>query len=129
VAHAFADDVTAAGGEIWTSTQARRIAQGPAGVTVELEDGSSLGAGRGIVCAGLYSDRLSRAPGGAARPPRVALPGEDSRSRGARPAPVRGLLHPVPDPRLRFLGVPLPRKVDGSVWLGPNAVLSSPREG
>src|SRR5262249_36568394 len=128
-AHAVADDGTAAGGETWTSAQARRIAQGPAGVTVELEDGSSLGADRVIVCAGLYSDRLARASGEPSEPRIVPFRGEYWQLRRDRTDLVRGLIYPVPDPRLPFLGVHLTRKVDGSVWLGPNAVLSSSREG
>jgi 2-hydroxyglutarate dehydrogenase/L-2-hydroxyglutarate oxidase len=42
---------------------------------------------------------------------------------------VRGSVYPVPDPTLPFLGVHLTRRVDGSVWAGPNAVvsLSQPR--
>jgi len=35
---------------------------------------------------------------------------------------VRGLVYPVPDPRLPFLGVHLTRRVDGVVEVGPNAV-------
>jgi L-2-hydroxyglutarate oxidase LhgO len=37
---------------------------------------------------------------------------------------VRGNIYPVPDPTLPFLGVHFTRRVDGSVWAGPNAVLS-----
>ncbi|HWI71036.1 MAG TPA: hypothetical protein VNT55_03705 [Baekduia sp.] len=40
-----------------------------------------------------------------------------------------GLIYPVPDPTLPFLGVHLTRKVDGSVWLGPSAILATAREG
>lgn len=37
---------------------------------------------------------------------------------------VHGLIYPVPDPGLPFLGVHLTRMVDGSVHAGPNAVLA-----
>jgi L-2-hydroxyglutarate oxidase LhgO len=40
---------------------------------------------------------------------------------------VRGLIYPVPDPALPFLGVHLTRKIDGTVVLGPNAILSTAR--
>jgi L-2-hydroxyglutarate oxidase len=52
-----------------------------------------------------------------------------------RAAEVRGLIYPVPDPRLPFLGVHLTRRMpspehpQGSVDAGPNAVLSLSREG
>lgn len=41
------------------------------------------------------------------------------------------LLHPgqVPDPRFPFLGVHFTPRMDGSIWLGPNAVLAFKREG
>src|SRR5699024_2570394 len=42
---------------------------------------------------------------------------------------VRGLIYPVPDPGLPFLGVHLTRMLDGTVHAGPNAVLALHREG
>jgi L-2-hydroxyglutarate oxidase LhgO len=42
---------------------------------------------------------------------------------------VRGLIYPVPDPRFPFLGVHFTKRIDGSVWAGPNAVLAFAREG
>jgi L-2-hydroxyglutarate oxidase LhgO len=129
VAHAFADDIMAAGGEIRTSTQAQRITQGSASVNVELEQGGSLEADRVVVCAGLHADRLARASGEPAEPRIVPFRGEYWQLRREQANLVRGLIYPVPDPRLPFLGVHLTRRVDGSVWLGPNAVLSSSREG
>jgi L-2-hydroxyglutarate oxidase LhgO len=42
----------------------------------------------------------------------------------------RNLIYPVPDPAFPFLGVHFTRRLDdGSVWLGPNAVLAFSREG
>ena len=38
--------------------------------------------------------------------------------------PRRGLVYPVPDPALPFLGVHLTRGIDGHVHAGPNAVLA-----
>jgi L-2-hydroxyglutarate oxidase len=42
---------------------------------------------------------------------------------------VNGLIYPVPDPELPFLGVHLTRMIDGTVHAGPNAVLALAREG
>jgi L-2-hydroxyglutarate oxidase LhgO len=81
-----------------------------------------------IVCAGLQADRLARASGEPAEPRIVPFRGEYWQLRPDRVSLVRGLIYPVPDPSLPFLGVHLTRKVDGSVWLGPNAILSSSRE-
>jgi L-2-hydroxyglutarate oxidase LhgO len=41
----------------------------------------------------------------------------------------RGLIYPVPDPSLPFLGVHFTKRYDGEVWAGPNAVLATEREG
>ena len=35
----------------------------------------------------------------------------------------------VPNPRFPFLGVHFTPRLDGAVWLGPNAVLAAKREG
>ena len=42
---------------------------------------------------------------------------------------VKGNIYPVPDPRFPFLGVHFTPRVDGTMWLGPNAVLALKREG
>jgi len=42
---------------------------------------------------------------------------------------VRGLIYPVPDPDLPFLGVHLSRTIHGHVHAGPNAVLAFSRHG
>jgi L-2-hydroxyglutarate oxidase len=42
---------------------------------------------------------------------------------------VTHLIYPIPDPDLPFLGVHLTRMIDGSVTVGPNAVLGWKREG
>jgi L-2-hydroxyglutarate oxidase len=42
---------------------------------------------------------------------------------------VKHLIYPIPDPELPFLGVHLTRMIDGSITVGPNAVLGFKREG
>jgi L-2-hydroxyglutarate oxidase len=42
---------------------------------------------------------------------------------------VRGCIYPVPDSRFPFLGVHFTPRINGEVWLGPNAVLAFAREG
>ena len=42
---------------------------------------------------------------------------------------VRGNIYPVPDPRFPFLGVHFTPRMNGDLWLGPNAVLAFSREG
>ncbi|HLV58781.1 MAG TPA: L-2-hydroxyglutarate oxidase [Natronosporangium sp.] len=82
-----------------------------------------------VNCAGLYADRIARLAG--LDPPARIVPfrGEYYELREESRGLVRGLIYPVPDPRLPFLGVHLTRMIDGTVHAGPNAVLATAREG
>ncbi len=128
VARAFAEEIVAAGGEIRTATAVRRVHQDGRHPSVELTDGTRVQADRVIVCAGLQADRLALASGEPAEPRIVPFRGECWQLRPERSHLVHGLIYPVPDPALPFLGVHLTRKVDGTVLLGPNAVLSTARD-
>lgn len=80
-----------------------------------------------VNCAGLHSDRVARLAGLTPAARIVPFRGEYFELR--RTSLVRGLIYPVPDPTLPFLGVHLTRMLDGSVHCGPNAVLALRREG
>ncbi len=86
-------------------------------------------ADRAVACAGLHSDRLARLAGAPAAPRIVPFRGDYYLLRPGRSDLVRGLIYPVPDPRFPFLGIHFTRRIDGAVWLGPNAVLALAREG
>lgn len=89
----------------------------------------TIAAERVIACAGLQSDRIARMTGAAAAPKIVPFRGDYYVLRRERRSLIRGLVYPVPDPRFPFLGVHFTRRIDGAVWLGPNAVLAFAREG
>ena len=129
VANAMADDVRAAGGEIRTGTPVARVTRNGARPRVALPAGETLEADRVIVCAGLWADRLARASGEDPEPRIVPFRGEYFTLAPGRVHLVKGLIYPVPDPSLPFLGVHLHRRFDGSVWVGPNAVLATALEG
>ncbi|MBW4719609.1 L-2-hydroxyglutarate oxidase [Saccharothrix obliqua] len=80
-----------------------------------------------VNCAGLHSDRVAGLAGLTPSARIVPFRGEYFELR--RPELVRGLVYPVPDPALPFLGVHLTRMLDGTVHCGPNAVLALRREG
>ena len=80
-----------------------------------------------VNCAGLHADRIARLAG--ARPTVRIVPFRGEYFTIGRPELVRGLIYPVPDPDLPFLGVHLTRTVDGHLHAGPNAVLALAREG
>ena len=124
VARALARSIEARGGEVRTGVGVRRVRETGSGAVVELASGSSLEADRVVVCAGLQSDLLARASGRGKEPRIIPFRGEYWKLRAERTDLVRGLIYPVPDPALPFLGVHLTRRVDGEVWLGPNAVLA-----
>jgi (S)-2-hydroxyglutarate dehydrogenase len=86
-------------------------------------------ARRLIACAGLQADRIARLAGAAPQVAIVPFRGEYYFLRPHRRDLVRGLIYPVPDPALPFLGVHFTRTVHGEVEAGPNAVLALAREG
>ncbi len=82
-----------------------------------------------VVCAGLQSDRLARMAGIETGHQIVPFRGEYYRLPPSKNHIVQHLIYPIPDPELPFLGVHLTRMMDGSVTVGPNAVLGFAREG
>lgn len=81
-----------------------------------------------VNCAGLQSDRVARLAGIEPSVRIVPFRGEYYRLADDAAGRVRALIYPVPDPRFPFLGVHFTRRVDGTVEVGPNAVLALGRE-
>lgn len=82
-----------------------------------------------VACAGLHADRVARLLGHRPSVRIVPFRGEYRQLTATATRLVRGLVYPVPDPMLPFLGVHVTRGVDGHVHAGPNAVLALAREG
>jgi len=129
VCRAFAQDILDAGGEVRLRTEVERIEERAGGAAARLAGGGAVEADHVVVCAGLHADRLARRSGGAADPRIIPFRGEYWALRPERTSLVRGLIYPVPDPALPFLGVHLTKRIDGGVLVGPNAVLALAREG
>jgi L-2-hydroxyglutarate oxidase LhgO len=133
VARQMAVDVVRAGGEVRCDAAVARVEQDdpddPGRPVVVLERGGErIYADHVIVCAGLQSDRVARASGAADDPRIVPFRGEYYELSLQRVGLVRGLIYPVPDPELPFLGIHLTRRTGGGVLVGPNAVLALGRE-
>jgi (S)-2-hydroxyglutarate dehydrogenase len=130
VAEALADDVVEAGGTIRLGTEIRSVHNDGAARTVraELDDGEIL-FDWVVICAGLHGDQLAISAGDVEDPRIVPFRGEYFELVEGRRDLVRALVYPVPKPQLPFLGVHFTRHVDGSVSVGPNAVLALAREG
>ncbi|KJE91496.1 L-2-hydroxyglutarate dehydrogenase [Capsaspora owczarzaki ATCC 30864] len=82
-----------------------------------------------ITCAGMNSDRIAQKAGGQSEPVMVPIRGEYLTLKPDRRNLVNGLIYPVPDPTLPFLGVHFTPTMKGDVLLGPNAVFAFAREG
>ncbi|XP_017481777.1 PREDICTED: L-2-hydroxyglutarate dehydrogenase, mitochondrial isoform X1 [Rhagoletis zephyria] len=82
-----------------------------------------------LTCGGLQSDKLAELTGCPRDPRIIPFRGEYLLLSKEKQHMVRGNIYPVPDPNLPFLGVHFTPRMDGSVWLGPNAVLAFKREG
>ena len=67
--------------------------------------------------------------GGEAEPRIVPIRGSYLKVRADRADLVRGNVYPVPDPELPFLGAHLTRGYDGSLLIGPTAMLVGARDG
>lgn len=128
VARGYAEDVRAAGGSVMLGTEVTGIRQAAGRAHVRTTTGE-LTADRVVVCAGLQSDRVARLAGDDDEPVIVPFRGEYLDLVPAKRGLVNGLVYPVPDPSYPFLGVHFTRHVDGSVDIGPNAVLAFAREG
>ncbi len=97
--------------------------------TVIETDRGPLRASRAVVCAGLWSDRLAVSAGAPADPRILPFRGAYLHVAAGQAPVVRGMIYPVSDPALPFLGVHVTKHLDGSVSLGPSAMLVASREG
>ena len=98
-------------------------------VTDKHTGGDIIGTHHLIACGGLMADRLARMTGIDIDFQIVPFRGEYYRLAPKHRRVVNHLIYPIPDPELPFLGVHLTRMIDGSVTVGPNAVIGWKREG
>jgi L-2-hydroxyglutarate oxidase len=128
IARSFAEDIVAAGGEVRFNFPVTAVRPVAGGLSVRSPAGEVL-VDQLIVCAGIQSDLVAGLAGDTAAPRIIPFRGEYMRVRPGKSDMVRGLIYPVPDPRYPFLGVHYTRRVDGTLEVGPNAVLATAREG
>ncbi|XP_076239814.1 L-2-hydroxyglutarate dehydrogenase isoform X1 [Calliopsis andreniformis] len=82
-----------------------------------------------LTCAGLHSDRLAVMTGCDLSPRIIPFRGEYLLLDEKKKHLCTTNIYPVPDPRFPFLGVHFTPRMNGDIWLGPNAVLAFAREG
>jgi len=128
VTRAMREAFEARGGRVLTGARVQGIRANADGVQLATLAGQ-VDAGHLITCGGLYADRIARLAGVDLDVRIIPFRGEYMVLAPERRELVRGLIYPVPDPTLPFLGVHLTRTVAGEVEAGPNAVLAFDREG
>lgn len=128
VAERLAEDVRELGGSVVLGEEVVAVERRDGHQIVAIDAGE-LTARVVVACPGLQADRVAAMLGH--RTPHRVVPfrGTFRELVGGGEALVRGLVYPVPDPSLPFLGVHLTPQTDGSVRIGPNAVLALAREG
>ncbi len=82
-----------------------------------------------VACAGLQADRLAQRSGLKIDFQIVPFRGEYYALKPELNNLVERMIYPVPDPSMPFLGIHLTPMMDGSLTVGPNAVLGLSREG
>lgn len=125
---AMAHELEQAGGSVHLGHAVTGIEEHAAGVRVTTAPGV-FEAAQLVVCGGLQADRLAMMAGLEPDFRIVPFRGEYYRLNARHNAIIKHLIYPIPDPDLPFLGVHLTRMIDGSVTVGPNAVLGFAREG
>ncbi len=127
VCRALAGDITAEGGEIRLGWEVAAIRETAADVRVEAGAGS-IAARHLVVCAGLQADRMVERAGEVPDFQIVPFRGEYYTLAPGLSTLISHMIYPVPDPALPFLGIHLTPMIDGTVTVGPNAVLGLARE-
>ena len=126
VAAALAGEVEAAGGAVVTGCGLERLDRVGTKTRVVHERGVTE-ATAVVSCAGVWADEVARGAGAPDGPRNVPFRGAYHVLAPSQAARVRGLVYPVPDPRLPFLGVHLTRHIDETVTVGPTALLVGAR--
>jgi (S)-2-hydroxyglutarate dehydrogenase len=128
ISEKMAEQFLACGGSIRFQQRVEQLSETPDFVEIVTQN-AAYQTRQLIVCGGLQADRLvdmMELPRDFAI---VPFRGEYYQLPADKNQIVNHLIYPIPDPTMPFLGVHLTRMIDGSVTVGPNAVLGWKREG
>jgi len=117
-----------AGGKVMYAQEVKSLRESPVHIDVATED-NRFNTRLLVACSGLMADRLISMLGVVPDFQIIPFRGEYFRLPEKYNDIVQHLIYPIPDPDFPFLGVHLTRMIDGSVTVGPNAVLAFKREG
>ncbi len=116
------------GGEIAFNTPVLQIEDQHHGVDVVCNT-QQFRAQHVVNCCGMMTDRVASQSGIELDFKLLPFRGEYFQLPNKFNTIVKHLIYPVPDPELPFLGIHLTRMINGSVTVGPNAILALSREG
>lgn len=128
VTNAMAKVFQSLGGEIGYQHEVLGIKETSQSIRVQTSQGDFSGRYM-ISCSGLMADRIVAMLGLKAGFKICPFRGEYYLLKPQYNQIVNHLIYPVPNPEMPFLGVHLTRMIDGTVTVGPNAVLAWKREG
>lgn len=128
VTKAMARIVVERGGEVRLGSRLTGMRREADGIVLATT-GGAVRARALVACAGLHADRVAALCGVPPGVQIVPFRGAYHRLVGPSADLVRHLIYPVPDPRFPFLGVHFTRGIDGTVHVGPNAILALARHG
>ena len=126
VAQALVDELTTAGVAVRFGTAVSAI-DGADNPVVHTANGP-VRARTVIACAGLWSDRLARRAGAPREPQIVPFRGAYLGLKPTEQPRLNGMIYPVPNPELPFLGVHITKHITGDVTLGPTAMMVGARD-
>jgi len=124
----MAQEFQSLGGEYRLNTKVTQLEESAEEISVSTNTGE-FSSRYLITCSGLMADRVVKMLDINVDFQIVPFRGEYYQLTANKNAIVNHLIYPIPDPTLPFLGVHLTRMIDGSVTVGPNAVLGFKREG
>ena len=128
VSQAYATRMRENGGDLFTNVEVISIENKEGLVYMNTTSGTVV-AKYVLNCAGLHADTVARMMGVDVGVKIVPFRGEYFSIIPEKEHMVKGLIYPVPNPSMPFLGVHFTRRINGSVEAGPNAVLAFAREG
>jgi L-2-hydroxyglutarate oxidase LhgO len=124
VSQTYADEARERGADFYLGHEVTGISRRN-GVNVLETPQGEIQARYVITCGGLYSDKLARMTGGERDPKIVPFRGDYLILKPEKSYLVNGNIYP----EFPFLGVHFTPRMNGEIWLGPNAVLAFAREG
>lgn len=128
VTEVYADQFRQNGGEVFLDTEVLGTTESSGKLIIKTNKGD-IETKKVINCAGLHSDRIAKMFGLKTNLKIIPFRGEYYTLKKSKEYLVKGLIYPVPNPELPFLGVHFTQTMKGFVEAGPNAVLATKREG